>query len=146
MDDETTGNNIGLNCIQPTMSIQLSVARCALSQPKEKDDWRGTTIFHIIIKISSRSCKIIVDSRSCINNVSSTVVSKLDLKVVPHPHSYKVTWINSSALKVKQRCLVPIDFGLYKDKIWCDVFMDVGHVILGRPWLYDKDVTIYGRQ
>jgi len=23
--------------------------------------------------------------------------------------------------------------------------MDVGHVILGRPWLYDKDVTIYGR-
>ena len=23
--------------------------------------------------------------------------------------------------------------------------MDVGHVILGRSWLYDKDVTIYGR-
>ena len=23
--------------------------------------------------------------------------------------------------------------------------MNVDHVILGRPWLYDKDVTIYGR-
>jgi len=23
--------------------------------------------------------------------------------------------------------------------------MDVGHVILGRPWLYDKNITIYGR-
>ena len=23
--------------------------------------------------------------------------------------------------------------------------MDVGHVILGRPWLFDLDVTIYGR-
>ena len=23
--------------------------------------------------------------------------------------------------------------------------MDVGHVILGRPWLYDLDVTIFGR-
>ena len=34
----------------------------------------------------------------------------------------------------------------YKDEIWCDVIlMDVGHVILGRPWLYDLDVTIYGR-
>jgi len=22
--------------------------------------------------------------------------------------------------------------------------MDVGHVILERPWLYDKDVTLYG--
>lgn len=23
--------------------------------------------------------------------------------------------------------------------------MDVGHIILGRPWLYDLDVTLYGR-
>jgi len=23
--------------------------------------------------------------------------------------------------------------------------MDVGHIILGQSWLYDKDVTIYGR-
>ena len=23
--------------------------------------------------------------------------------------------------------------------------MNVGHVILGRPWLYEKDVTIYGQ-
>jgi hypothetical protein len=35
----------------------------------------------------------------------------------------------------------------YKDEIWCDVIpMDVGHVILGRPWLYDLDVTIYGQK
>jgi len=32
------------------------------------------------------------------------------------------------------------------DKIWCDVVtMVVGHIILGKPWLYDLDVTIYGR-
>jgi len=23
--------------------------------------------------------------------------------------------------------------------------MDIGHIILGRPWLYDLDVTIFGR-
>ena len=23
--------------------------------------------------------------------------------------------------------------------------MDVGHIILGRPWLYDLDVTLHGR-
>jgi hypothetical protein len=34
----------------------------------------------------------------------------------------------------------------YHDEIWCDVIpMDVGHVILGRPWLYDLDVTIFGQ-
>jgi len=36
MDDDTTGDSIGLNCIQPTTSIYLSVIRCALSQPKER--------------------------------------------------------------------------------------------------------------
>ena len=88
-------------------------------------------MFHIIMKISGRSFKIIIDSRSCINIVSSTIVAKIGLKAVPYPHPYKITWINSSALEVKQRCLVPIDFGLYRDNIWFDVVsMDVGHVIL----------------
>ena len=84
-------------------------------------------MFHIITKIGGKSCKIIVDGGSCINAVSFTVIENFSLKAIPHPHSYRVTWINSSALEVKQRCLVPIDFGLYKDKIWCDdMTMDVG--------------------
>jgi len=37
-------------------------------------------------------------------------------------------------------------FATYADKIWCDVFTkDVSHIILGRPWLYDRDVIIYER-
>jgi len=52
------------------------------------------------------------------------------LKVVPHPNMYKVLWINSTTLEVKQWCFVPIDFNLYKDKVLCDVvIMDVGQVI-----------------
>jgi len=117
MDDESTGDSISLNYIQPTISIHLSVIRCALSQPKERDDWRRTTMFHIITKIGGKSCKIIIDSESCINVVSSTLIAKISLKVVPHPHPYRVTWINSSALEVKQRCLIPIGFSFHKDKI-----------------------------
>ena len=117
MDNETTSDDIGLNCIRPTMSVYLFVVRCALSQPKEKDDWRQTTMFHIIIKIGVNSCKIIVDNESCINAVSFIIIAKFSLKAVPHAHSYGITWINSLALEVKQRCLVPIDFDLYKDKI-----------------------------
>ena len=51
MDDDTTGDSITLNCIQLTTSIHLSVVRCALSQLKEKDDWRRTTMFHIIMRL-----------------------------------------------------------------------------------------------
>jgi len=57
----------------------------------------------------------------------------------------KVSWINSTALEVKQMSS-PNRLNLYKDKIWCDmVTIDQGQIILGRPWLFDKDVTIYDR-
>jgi len=40
----------------------------------------------------------------------------------------------------------PINFELYEDKIWCDVVIrDVSQIILGRPWLFDKYVTIHSR-
>ena len=54
--------------------------------------------------------------------------------------------MNSVSIDIKKRCFIPIQFATYLDKIWCDiVIMDVGHIILGRPCLYDLDVTIYGR-
>ena len=117
IDDEITVEDIGLNFIRPATVTHLFVVRCALSQPKKNDDWRWITIFHIIMKIGGKSCKIIVDNGSCINAVSSTVIIKFSLKAVPHPYPYQAMWINLSTLEVKQRYLVPIDFGVYKDKI-----------------------------
>ena len=36
--------------------------------------------------------------------------------------------------------------GDYKDAIYCDVLpMDVAHVLLGHPWLYDFNVTNFGK-
>ena len=36
--------------------------------------------------------------------------------------------------------------GDYKDEIYCDVLpMDVAHVLLGCPWLYDLNVTNFGK-
>ncbi|KAF5449708.1 hypothetical protein F2P56_030125 [Juglans regia] len=124
---------------------RLSVVRCTLTQPKGADDWRRHAIFHTYIKINDKDCKIIVDNGSCINAVSMATVSHLGLQPVPHPQLYSVYWVDTSSIDVKERCLVPIQLLEYKDCIWCDVIpMDVGHVMLGRPWLFDLDVTIHG--
>nr|XP_023920438.1 uncharacterized protein LOC112031968 [Quercus suber] len=89
---------------------------------------------------------VIINSGSCINAVSSNVVSRLDLKLTPHPNPYKVSWVDTSSIAIKERCVVPLQFLTYKAEIWCDVIpMDVGHIILGRPWLYDLDVALHGR-
>ena len=46
-----------------------------------------------------------------------------------------------------RRVHVPFSIGKkYKDEIWCDVVeMDVCHLLLGRPWQYDRAVQHDGR-
>ena len=51
------------------------------------------------------------------------------------------------SILVNQRCLVSFSCGVYNDSFWCDVIpMKVAHIILGRAWLYDRDVHHYGRE
>ena len=78
--------------------------------------------------------------------MSSNVVSRLGLKLIPHPNPYKVSWVDTSFIAIKERCVVSLQFLTYKAKIWCNVIpLDVGHIILGRSCLYDLDVTLHGR-
>ena len=50
-------------------------------------------------------------------------------------------------MKVDRRVRVPFSIGKkYKDEIWCDVVeMDVFHLLLGRPWQYDRAVQHDGQ-
>ena len=122
------------------------MVRCALAEQRDINDWRRSAIFQIYTKCGDKTCKVIIDSGSCINAVSSNVVSRLSLKLTPHPNPYKVSWVDTSSTAIKERCVVPLQFLTYKAEIWCDVIpMDVGHIILGRPWLYDLDVIHHGR-
>ena len=78
--------------------------------------------------------------------MSSNVVFRLGLKLIPHPNPHKVSWVDTSFIAIKERCVISLQFLTYKAEIWCDVIsMDVRHIILGRPWLYDLDVTLHGR-
>jgi len=133
-DDESSSDDVSLNCIRPTPSTHLSIVKCVPSPLTKQVDWKRTATFHTFTKIGDKSCKVIVDNGSCINAISSRLCENLGLKIRPHLHPFKVSWIDSTTLEVKQRCLVPISFNYYKDKIWCDVItMNVGQVMLGRP-------------
>ena len=78
--------------------------------------------------------------------MSSNIVSCLGLKLITHPNPYKVSWVDTSSIAIKERYVVPLQFLTYKAEMWCDMIpMNVGHIILGRPWLYDLDVTFHRR-
>ena len=75
--------------------------------------------------------------------VSKEMVEKLKLPYEKHPHPYRIAWFKKgNEVMVDKRCLVNFFIGkTYKDEIWCDVIpMDACHMLLGRPWQYDRKV------
>lgn len=82
------------------------------------------------------------------NVISSDSVKHLGLKVEKHRNPYRVSRVNKdNPILVKHRCLMRFVLGKknYSNKAWFDVVpITIFHLLLGRPWLYNKKV-LYGR-
>ena len=85
---------------ESTESDQLGVVRCILSQTKVQEDWRRTNILQTFLKLGDKVCKIIIDSGSCVNAISTSTVKMLGLTPVPHPNPYKVSWVDSTSIPI----------------------------------------------
>lgn len=73
--------------------------------------------------------------------VSKEAVEKLGLKVEKHPHPYSLRWLDKGkTVRVESKCLVSFSIGKkYFDEVECGVVgMDTCHILLGRPWQYDR--------
>lgn len=72
----------------------------------------------------------------------------MQLQVTPHLRSHKISWVKKGIeIAITEMCKVSFTIGKnYNCKIFCDVVdMDVCHLILGRPWQFDKSVWYNGR-
>ena len=88
-------------------------------------------------------CKLIIDSGSSENVTAADAVKKLALKDEQHPTPYKLAWLQQTHdLLVTRRALVTFSIGdAYHDKIYCDIApMDACHLLLGRPWEFDRRI------
>ena len=66
--------------LTPEKEVDSSVQRCRL--------------FRTACTTKDRKCKVIVDSGSTDNLVSTEMVEKLEMKTNKHPSPYKVTWLH----------------------------------------------------
>jgi hypothetical protein len=90
---------------------------------------------------------MIIDGGSCNNLASSDMVDKLVLTTKPHPHPYHIHWLNNSG-KANVTKLVRLNFAIGSDDdvVECDVVpMQACHILLSRPWQFDKDSMHHGR-
>nr|XP_027062889.1 uncharacterized protein LOC113689296 [Coffea arabica] len=94
------------------------VARRALTTRVKEDEFQRENIFYIRCFVNQALCSVIIDSGSCTNVASSLMVDNLKLPTRDHPRPYKLQWLNNSG--------------------------KASHIILGRPWQFDRQVSFDG--
>ena len=120
---------------------ELLVARRVLNvQVKEEESRQRENLFHTRCFVNNKVCSVIIDGGSCTNVASTYLVEKLALTTLKHPHPYRLQWLNECGeIKVTRQVLVALSIGKYEDEVLCDVVpMHACHLLLGRPWQYDK--------
>ena len=126
--------------VYPCESELMMIRRTLNNQPNMDQETQREKIFHTRCKVFENVCSLIVDGGSCCNCCSIRMVDKLNLQLIPHPKPYKLQWINKDGeLTVDKQVNVELSVGNYKDKFLCDVVpMEACHILLGRPWQFDK--------
>ncbi|XP_074303013.1 uncharacterized protein LOC141637433 [Silene latifolia] len=104
-------------------------------------------IFHTRCKVNRKICNLIIDSGSCANVVARDLVDELKLQTKDRVKPYKLHWLNGeNGIQVKKQALVSLSLGPYTDEVWCDIIpMNACHILLGRPWQFDRKVEHDGR-
>ncbi|KAF7839378.1 Retrovirus-related Pol polyprotein from transposon 297 family [Senna tora] len=107
------------------------------------DDLQRENTFYTRCHVKDRVCGLIIDGGSCVNVASKLMVEKLGLRTLKHPQPYRLQWLNESGdLKVTKQVLISFSIGKYKDEVLCDVVpMQASHLLLGRPWQFDRRTT-----
>ncbi|KAI3760252.1 hypothetical protein L1987_50645 [Smallanthus sonchifolius] len=130
------------------VGVNLVVRRSCYTPKADGDGWLKHNIFHSTCTILGKVCTFVIDSGSCDNLISEEAVQKLALKTESHHKPYKLQWLKKGGeATVSKKALVSFSIGTtYKDDVVCDVVpMDACHLLLGRPWEYDRSIEHDGQ-
>ena len=114
---------------------------------EETEVTQRSNVFHSKCLVNDMVCGVIIDGGCCTNTASKELVEKLSLRTLKHPKPYRLQWVNNCGeLKVTKQVVVRFSIGSYVDEVLCDVVpMHASHLMLGRPWQFDRGAIHDGR-
>ena len=86
------GWNVEVEDVEGGRSLMMRKVLLMLEKEAENPAQRNS-LFRTACKTKDRVCKVIVDSGSTDNIVSTDMVEKLELESVAHPSPYRVSWL-----------------------------------------------------
>ncbi|CAL9236894.1 unnamed protein product, partial [Arabidopsis halleri] len=147
-EEDRSNNDTVLHHTHGDNGPLLLVGRTCLIPEAKTESWLRTNIFRSTCTIKGRLCtavcSFIIDSGSSRNVIAEEAVRKLGLPIEAHPAPYNLGWLSDAVnMRVTHRSMVPFSIGpYYKDRMYCDIApIDVCHLLLGRPWEYDRKIT-----
>ncbi|XP_031131787.1 uncharacterized protein LOC116033168 [Ipomoea triloba] len=124
----------------------LVVKKVLSVHPLKEDESQRENIFYAKGSIRGNACTVIIDSGSCTNVASVAMVKFLQLPLLDHPNPYRLQWLTDvGEVRVTKQALIPLSINIYSDEILCDIVpMQAAHVLLGRPWQFDRKINFDG--
>ncbi|XP_071901292.1 uncharacterized protein [Coffea arabica] len=141
--DEGEDSEVEVEATTEQVGVALVARRALATQIKKMDKVQRDNIFYTRCHVKNRVCSLIIDVGCCTNVASTLMVDHLSLPTLRHPSPYRLQWLNESGdIKVTKQVVVPFRIGKYEDEVLCDIVpMQASHILLGRPWQYDKKTT-----
>ena len=145
------GKTTAVAAKQVTKVIGLTepLAALTLMTKKTKEDDLREQLFVVRMQIEKTLVDAIVDNGSQKNLISAALVEQLGLETHEHPKPYPLSWIQKeNDLLVQRQCTFTFALGAaYVDTVVCDVVpLDVCQVILGSPYLWDRDAVLFRKE
>jgi len=142
IEDEETAT-----VLTPDVGELFVLQRILHAKEGPREENQREHIFHSRCTVQGKVCSLIIDGGSCTNIASTHLVSKLALTTIRHPRPYALQWLKkANEVHVTKQTLISFSIGHLRDEVLCDVLpMDACHLLLGRPWQYDRDVIHNGK-
>jgi len=142
----SSSSESGSECDIQSLQGDLLMVKRLLGSVKDRDKTQRENIFHTRRMVMGKICSLIIDGGSCTNVASQRLIEKLALKTSPHLRPYKLQWLSENGeLVVDIQVLICFSIGKYVDETLFDVVpMEANHLLLGRPWQYDRNVVHNG--
>ena len=150
-----THTNTGLVEDCPREFLQLTQTRVSIHTTQSEKIYENKKKFRntLLQYTATMSCgnkdiiaRTLVDSGASKDFISHSIASKLGATFRPLKHGFSVALANENTIQCNKTVRIPITIGGYREKREFHVLnMPNLQVVLGRPWLYDKNPNVNWR-